>query len=370
MARCINCKKESKLISEALGICLDCIRKDYDQVYAQIKSMHNKSRADFGLPLDPPKARGGVSCSLCLNECVIPKGEKGYCGVRGNRHGRPYGPGEDSAYLTYYHDPLPTNCVAGWVCPAGTGSGYPKFCHTKSAEVGYKNLAVFYIGCSFNCLFCQNWQYRYDIKNPPEVTSGELIKAVDHLTSCICYFGGDPTVQLPHSIEFARLARASKKGDVLRICWETNGSMNPKLLKEMMDIALTSGGCVKFDLKAFDENLHIALCGKTNKRTLDNFRLASKYAERRKIPPALVASTLLIPGYIDREEVYKIARFIAELDRDIPYSLLAFGPNFYMRDLPFTSKEHADECAEAAREAGLFNVSIGNYHLLGVPYEE
>jgi len=368
MAVCINCKKESKLISEALDVCLECIRNDYKNVSGHIKEVHQRTRRDFGLPEEPPKARRGVVCTLCANECRIPDGGKGFCGVRENRRGKLVGPTEDSAYLTYYHDPLPTNCVAGWVCPAGTGSGYPKFCHKKSAEVGYKNLAIFYIGCSFNCLFCQNWHFREDLKNPPEVTSAELLKAVDDLTSCICYFGGDPAVQLPHSIEFAQMARASKRGKILRICWETNGTMNPKYLKGMMDIALASGGCVKFDLKAFDEDLNISLCGISNKRTLENFRTAAVYAAKRKVPPVLVASTPLVPGYIDREEVYNIARFIANLDPDIPYSLLGFGPNFFMRDLPFTSKEHADECAAAAREAGLLNVSIGNYHLLGVPY--
>jgi pyruvate formate lyase activating enzyme len=53
--------------------------------------------------------------------------------------------------------------------------------------------------------------------------------------------------------------------------------MHPKLLEKMMEISLISGGCVKFDLKAFDERLNLALCGINNKRTLENFALASSY---------------------------------------------------------------------------------------------
>ena len=79
--------------------------------------------------------------------------------------------------------------------------------------------------------------------------------------------------------------------------------------------------------------------------------------------PLLVASTLLVPGYIDAQEVKSIAKFIASIDDSIPYSLLAFHPQFFMSDLPVTSRKHADECCEAAK-SHLKNVRIGNVHLL------
>jgi len=50
--------------------------------------------------------------------------------------------------------------VADWVCAGGTGAGYPQFAHRAGPEYGHKNLAVFYQACSFDCLFCHNWQYR------------------------------------------------------------------------------------------------------------------------------------------------------------------------------------------------------------------
>jgi len=136
----------------------------------------------------------------------------------------------------------------------------------------------------------------------------------------------------------------------------------------LMELALSTGGCVKFDLKAFDEKLNFALCGITNKRTFENFTLASKYVGKRKDPPILIASTLLVPGYIDSKEVFDIAKFIAELDQSIPYSLLGFAPNFYMSDLPCTSRRHAQDCKKAAEEAGLINVNVGNIQLLGEDY--
>ena len=146
--------------------------------------------------------------------------------------------------------------------------------------------------------------------------------------------------------------------------------MNPKLLARMADLSLESGGSVKFDLKARRDEVHYALCGISNRRTLSNFRLLAGYQDQRpkSAPPLLLASTLLVPGYIDEEEVGGIAGFIASLDRDIPYSLLGFHPQFYMDDLPRTSKQHAERCLQAARDAGLNRVRIGNIHLLGSAY--
>jgi pyruvate formate lyase activating enzyme len=140
--------------------------------------------------------------------------------------------------------------------------------------------------------------------------------------------------------------------------------MNPGLLDQMAEISLESGGCIKFDLKAWDETLHVALTAASNRRTLDNFARLAESASRRPDPPLLIASTLLVPGYIDADEVASVAAFIASLDPAIPYSLLAFHPQFHMADLPTTSRRQAERCETAARDAGLTRVKVGNVHLL------
>lgn len=140
--------------------------------------------------------------------------------------------------------------------------------------------------------------------------------------------------------------------------------MHPDLLDKMMALALSSGGCIKFDLKAYDDTLHQALTGISNKRTLENFRHAAGMIDQRPVPPPLVASTLLVSGYIDHREVHAISEFIAGIDPQIPYNLLAFHPQFLMDDLPTTSRELAYRCLAEARNAGLQNVRLGNIHLL------
>ena len=129
--------------------------------------------------------------------------------------------------------------------------------------------------------------------------------------------------------------------------------MAPALLEEIVGISLTSGGCIKFDLKAWNESLHIALCGVSNRVTKENFERACKWVNKRHEPPLLVASTLLVPGYIDEEEVQSISRWIASLNPEIPYALLAFHPQFFFGDLPVTSRKLAFRCREVAEEEGL-----------------
>jgi pyruvate formate lyase activating enzyme len=195
-----------------------------------------------------------------------------------------------------------------------------------------------------------------------------LAGAVKANTTCICYFGGDPTPQILHALKASKLALQNASGRILRICWETNGAVQEPFLGEMAGLAFESGGLVKFDLKAWDEGIHHGLCGVTNKKTLENLKILSQLIPKRPEPPLLIASTLLVPGYVDEIEVAALAGYLAEINPYIPYSLLGFYPHFYLHDLPTTSRSHALGCKQVAESAGLRHVNIGNVHLLGRDY--
>ena len=152
---------------------------------------------------------------------------------------------------------------------------------------------------------------------------------------------------------------------IIRICFEWNGSGNIHLVDKAGELALKSGGIIKFDLKAFDERLHIALTGVSNKASLRNFEyLAKKYYDKRPEIPIVTASTLLVPGYVDENEVEKIAKFISNINPDIPYSLLIFHPDFIMNDLPITPIESVIRAYKISKEY-LTRVHVGNIHLIG-----
>ena len=364
MLVCELCGKIVSYAGNSLKICADCIRNRWETARPIIEKIHAQSRNRFGLPPTPPRTANGTQCKICIVECKMDKNQYGFCGVRkGNsesikREGNILG--KFSAYL----DPLPTNCVADWVCPGGTGSGYPEFAHEPGPEVGFYNLAVFFEACNLNCLFCQNWSFRLSHNKNTWSSVFQLIEKQNDRTSCVCFFGGDPAPQVPFAIRAVKKLLQNKRKKIFRVCWETNGTSSKRWLNYMFKLSLETGGCIKIDLKAWDPKIHTALCGTDNSKILENFHYIAQKASLRDTPPLVVASTLLVPGYVDDKEVYEIARFIASIDRSIPYTLLAFAPQFEMRDFPTTSLEHAEACLQAAYKAGLTKVRIANRHLL------
>ncbi len=349
--RCRLCGQVSRAIAGALGVCRRCILEDPDRARPLAAAAHAEGRRLFDLPAAAPRTADGLQCGLCAHGCRIGEGERGFCGLRTVRGGRlvHLAGTPQRGLLHWYRDPLPTNCVADPFC-AG---------HRR---IGYHNLAVFYSSCVFDCLFCQNWHFRQaDPERDPGLSARELAAAANSRTFCVCYFGGDPASQMPHALASAHLL--AEQG--VAVCWETAGSAHPRLMERAVELSLRSGGTVKFDLKAFDDRLHQALTGASNVQTLENFARAARRFASRPDPPLLVASTLLVPGYVTADEVGRIAGFIASLDPRIPYVLLAFAPHFLMPDLPTTSVAHAQAAEAAARAAGLQRIRIGNRHLLG-----
>ncbi|MFX1297298.1 MAG: radical SAM protein, partial [Promethearchaeota archaeon] len=134
---------------------------------------------------------------------------------------------------------------------------------------------------------------------------------------------------------------------------------------ECMSLAIRTGGNIKFDLKSFNEKLNFALCGVSNKRTLENFKYLADnfFGTRGTDMPEMSACTLMVPGYVNHEEVELIARFISDINPEIPYSLLVFHGDYQMRDLGITPKKQAEKCLETAKKY-LQHVHLGNKFLL------
>lgn len=364
---CKLCGKKSKVISEVLKVCADCIKTRFDEALPFIKRAHQIARSRYNLPPEPPKSSEGLKCVICANKCKIGEGETGYCGLRKNQGNKLVSEVSANTALMYaYYDPHITNCCASWFCPGGTGAGYPKYAVKPGPEKGYANYAVFFYGCNFDCLFCQNPSHKL-ISQASKINVEEFVNYIlnNEYYTCICYFGGSPEPHLPFVINASKkILKEKPKDRIIRICFEWNGCGNPKLVKEVAEIALVSGGIIKFDLKCFSEELSYALSGVSNKMAYKNFEMIAKeFFPKRPELPVLTATTLLVPGYVTADEVEKIAKFIASLNPEIPYSLLVFHPDHFMNDMPITPKTQVEECFRIAKNY-LKNVHIGNLHLL------
>ena len=110
---------------------------------------------------------------------------------------------------------------------------------------------------------------------------------------------------------------------------------------------------VVFSIKAVTDGLHRHFTGKSNKKALNNFVRLNQSDIR------LRAESIFIPEYIDYTEIENIARFIAEVNRAIPYKIDAYipvGDNPWRRPTP----EEVEEAVTVAKRH-LLNVS----HLTG-----
>ncbi len=384
MSRCTICGRSSRLIADSLSVCLECLRRRPSDSLLVVREKRRSWRKKLGLPSEKPRGPG-LPCRICINECIIPSNARGYCGIWVNRSGRlePL-TGHGVLAMYAYLDPHPTNCVAGHLCPANTSRGYPEYTFTRGVEYGYSNLAVFMLGCPLDCAFCQNWQHKTEISDwKPGIMyrwlpENLVEKALALDVSCVCYFGGDPTPHSPILVSLSRriLEKAREKGNLpKRICWETDGLVNPSIMKQMARLSLESGGIVKIDWKAWTPSVYEALTGvdgsKAQERLRVNSDIVASMARERPEVPLLVISILLVPGYVDDVEVDGITSYISTLidkyNVDIPVVFLAFHGEHLMRDLPPTSRRHMDRAVSIARKNGIREVYIGNEWLLG-PY--
>jgi pyruvate formate lyase activating enzyme len=355
-------------VAKKLPVCLDCIRAERSGIDRIIGDAHSYRQSLFGLPAAIPAAPTGVSCTVCNNRCYIPLNETGYCGLRSNERNclrSKVTPGK--ALMDYYLDPHITNCCASYFCPGGTGIGYPKRAYLPGPEYGYVNLSVFFYGCSFDCLYCQNASHNR-LDDATSVSISQFIRLVEKepRISCVCYFGGSPEPQLPFAIRALEICQERFKDRILRQCFEMNGNANSKLLKRAAVLAAQTGGIIKFDLKAYSDSVNRALSGVSNQASLSNFAMLADLLpfDDSSYPP-LMATTLLVPYYVDEAEVAAIARFLKDLNRPtLEYSLLVFFPKHLMTDLPVTPLQQAQRCYDAAKKY-LKRVHVGNLGLLG-----
>jgi pyruvate formate lyase activating enzyme len=77
---------------------------------------------------------------------------------------------------------------------------------------------------------------------------------------------------------------------------------------------------IVFSIKAYTDSLHHEYTGSHNTEALANFISLHKSGAK------LRTESIFIPEYIEHHEIEKIARFIGQVDKDIPYRIDAYLP--------------------------------------------
>jgi pyruvate formate lyase activating enzyme len=90
---------------------------------------------------------------------------------------------------------------------------------------------------------------------------------------------------------------------------------------------------LQISLKAYTEKLHEHHTGKSNRRVLKNLIQLNESGKK------ITVSSVFVPGYIEEDEIAKIAQFIAGVDEEIPYHIL---PYFKAGNNPWRRPNHEE----------------------------
>jgi len=189
---------------------------------------------------------------------------------------------------------------------------------------------------------------------PGEDISPEDIVKMAKRRGCdsLSYTYTEPTIFYEYAYDISKLAK--KEG--IANTFVTNGYIGEDPLKEIAPYL----DAANIDLKAFTDKFYKEICGARLQPVLDSIRL------HHELNIWIEVTTLLIPGHNDsREELEKIAGFIASIDPGIPWHVTRFYPTYRLKDQPATSIEKLRLAREIGIKAGLKYVYEGN-----VPGEE
>jgi len=273
-----------------------------------------------------------IHCQLCAHGCKIQDGKFGFCAVRQNIKGILY---------THNYGKL----VALNVDPVEKKPLY----HFLP---GAKAFSIACGGCNFRCGFCQNWQIsQVDFINQhsgDDFSAENVIKlAKQNNCKAIAYTYTEPTIYFEFALE--TMKRAQDAG--LRNIFVTNGYMTKEavsLLKPYLDAA-------NIDLKFFKESSYQKICSAKLKPVLDSIRLL------HDLGVWIELTTLIIPGENDSlDELSGIAKFIAGLDKNIPWHISRFHADYKFDKYPSTPESTLKAVYDLAKAQDLRYIYAGN----------
>jgi len=273
---------------------------------------------------------GGAICTICPHGCVILEGKSGLCGARSNQNKKivldSYGKITSIALDPIEKKPL------------------------RRFMPGKRVLSVGSYGCNLRCSFCQNysiakeWQGRSCWKATPEELAEKALDLVVADNIGLAYTYNEPLIGFEFVFDCARLIKSRGLKNVV----VTNGYINPEPLQALLPYI----DAFNIDLKGFTEDFYHDIGGRLSvvKDTIVQAAAVSH----------VEVTTLVIPGKNDLEEdIEAQAKWLAQINDEIPLHISRFFPAYKMTDIPPTPVATLYKLAETAGKY-LKYVYIGN----------
>jgi len=173
----------------------------------------------------------------------------------------------------------------------------------------FKRATLYNYGCNFDCTWCSYKLNGNANTRPGRFLGMERIKeALRKLDIDRVHFvGGEPTScpDLPGIAGFAH----NDLGVFTKIGHSTGFNMPPDNID-----------AVSISIKSLSDGIHRKYTGVSNRRVLANFQAMWGKGI------AVDASSVLIPGLVEKDEIERIARFVAGIDPGIPYHIIGYVP--------------------------------------------
>ncbi len=281
-----------------------------------------------------------VHCFLCSQHCRIADQKFGFCGVRQNLNGILY----THVYakpITMHIDPIEKKPLYHFL-------------------PGTESFSIATIGCNFHCGFCQNWQISqsnirdgYFYLDEKDVFPEQIVKETKK-SGCrsISYTYTEPTIFFEYALDIAKLA----KENGLYNNFVTNGYMT----KECLEMIKPFLDAANVDLKSFRDDFYRKICKGKLEPVLNSIRLMKEMGIWVEV------TTLAVSGENDSDaELADIAKFIAAVDKNMPWHISAFHPDYKFTDHEVTPVATLKRAAAIGKKAGLNYIYVGNVLGLG-----
>ncbi|RMF54536.1 AmmeMemoRadiSam system radical SAM enzyme [Candidatus Woesearchaeota archaeon] len=301
------------------------------------------------------KENNMVRCVACKHYCTIPKNSTGVCAIRYNKEGKLY-------LLTY-----------GKTCAAHIDPIEKKPLYHFLPGTDVFSIGTF--GCNFSCQFCQNWSISQTPKHEklknPEDQLRRITRLIDNNSDTVlpeyavqyCKNNGIPSIAYTYNeptvfVEYAHDTAVIAKKEGIKNVFVSSGYETEETMEYMKGLI----DAANIDLKSFSDSFYRKLCKTELQKVLDTI----KSIKKRNI--WMEITTLIIPGKNDgKEELRQLAEFIASVDKNIPWHVTAFHPDYKMLSSPSTTPETLRKAHDIGKEAGLSYVYTGN--IPGIEYE-
>jgi len=277
-------------------------------------------------------ADGRLRCLACGHRCPLPEGAVGVCKVRFNEGGRLR---------------VPWGYVGGVQCDPIEKK---PFFHAYPGALAY---SFGMLGCDLHCSYCQNWVTSQALRDPEAVSpplaadpSGLVRDALRQNARVLVSTYNEPLITSEWAVAVFKEAKAAG----LATGFVSNGNATP----EALDFIRPVTDCYKIDLKTMNDRRYRQLGG-----VLDHVLDAIGLVHERAI--WLEVLTLVVPGFSDDPaELRAAARYIAGIDRNIPWHVTAFHEDYRFRGMGNTTAEMLVRACESGAEEGLHFVYAGN----------